>query len=107
MASAPKVPKMSQEEPTRVTITYTADEEHWDRDLPVEHGQVKLYFVTFLASFQYSTGLYHVVRIPRMTLQPGFAGISVQQRSTGFLNMYKFSKFLPCGHAALSFFVRF
>ena len=39
MASAPKVPKMSQEEPTRVTITYPADEEHWDRDLPVEHGQ--------------------------------------------------------------------
>ena len=39
MASAPKFPKMSQEEPTKVTITYPADEEHWDRDLPVEHGQ--------------------------------------------------------------------
>ena len=39
MASAPKIPKMSQEEPTKVTITYPADEEHWDRDLPVEHGQ--------------------------------------------------------------------
>ena len=39
MASAPKVPKLSQVEPTRVTITYPADEEHWDRDLPVEHGQ--------------------------------------------------------------------
>ena len=39
MASAPKFPKMSQVEPTRVTITYPADEEHWDRDLPVEHGQ--------------------------------------------------------------------
>ena len=39
MASAPKVPKMFQEEPTRVTITYPADEEHWDRDLSVEHGQ--------------------------------------------------------------------
>ena len=38
-----------------------------------------------------------------MTLQPGFARISVQQRSTGFLNMYKFSKFLPCRRAALSF----
>ena len=37
-----------------------------------------------------------------MTLQPGFAGISVQQRSTGILNMYKVSKFLPCGSAALS-----
>ena len=39
MASAPKVPKLSQEEPTKVTITYPADEEHWDRDLPIEHGQ--------------------------------------------------------------------
>ena len=39
MASASKVPKLSQVEPTRVTITYPADEEHWDRDLPVEHGQ--------------------------------------------------------------------
>ena len=39
MASAPKFPKMSQEEPTKVTITYPADEEHWDRDLPIEHGQ--------------------------------------------------------------------
>ena len=39
MASAPKVPKMSQVEPTRVTITYPADKTHWDRDLPVEHGQ--------------------------------------------------------------------
>ena len=38
-ASAPKVPKMSQVKPTRVTITYPANEEHWDRDLPVEHGQ--------------------------------------------------------------------
>ena len=38
MASAPKVPKLSQVEPTRVTITYPADEEHWDRDLPPEHG---------------------------------------------------------------------
>ena len=39
MASAPKFPKMSQEEPTKVTITYPADEEHSDRDLPIEHGQ--------------------------------------------------------------------
>ena len=39
MASAPKFPKLSQKEPTRVTITYPADEEYWDRDLPVEHGQ--------------------------------------------------------------------
>ena len=39
MASAPKIPKLSQVEPTKVTITYPADEEHWDRDLPVEHGQ--------------------------------------------------------------------
>ena len=62
---------------------------------------VKLYFVTFLASFQSSTRLYYVVRIPRMILQPGFAGISVQQRSTGFLNICKFSKFSLCGHAAL------
>ena len=30
-----------------VTITYPADEEHWDRDLPVEHGQLKLYFIHF------------------------------------------------------------
>ena len=39
MACAPKIPKLSHEEPTRVTITYPADEEHLDRDLPVEHGQ--------------------------------------------------------------------
>ena len=39
MASAPKVPKLSQVEPTKVTVTYPADEERWDRDLPVEHGQ--------------------------------------------------------------------
>ena len=101
MASAPKVPKMSQVEPTRVTITYPADEEHWDRDLS-RTWSVKLYFVTFLASFQSSTGLYYVVRIPRIILQPGYAGISVQQRSTGFFNICKFSKFSPCGCVALS-----
>ena len=38
MAIAPKVPKLSQVEPARVTITNPADEEHWDRDLPPEHG---------------------------------------------------------------------
>ena len=37
-----------------------------------------------------------------MILQPGFAGISAQQRSTGFLNICKFSKFSPCGRVALS-----
>ena len=39
MASAPEKAKMSQDEPTKVTITYPADEERWDKDLPVEHGQ--------------------------------------------------------------------
>ena len=39
MASAAKKSKPSQDEPTKVTITFPADEEHWDRDLPVEHGQ--------------------------------------------------------------------
>ena len=37
-----------------------------------------------------------------MILQPGYAGISVQQRSTGFLNICKFSKFSLCERAALS-----
>ena len=39
MASARKKPKTSEDEPTKVTITYLANVEHWERHLPVEHGQ--------------------------------------------------------------------
>ena len=39
MASPKKKPKKSGDEPTKVTITYLANVEHWERQLPKEHGQ--------------------------------------------------------------------
>ena len=44
MASAPKVPKLSQVEPTRVTITYPADEEPLGQRSASRTWLVKLYF---------------------------------------------------------------
>ena len=44
----------------------------------------KTYFTTFLANFQSSTGLYYVVRIPKIIFQPGVVEFSEQQRHTGF-----------------------
>ena len=77
MASAPKNPKLSQEEPTRVTITYPVDEEQWGKGFATRTWLVKVNFITFLANFQSSTGLYYVARMSITWCEPAVCMIQV------------------------------